>query len=274
MRIPTRHGEQSVSRSGTGPPLLLLHGLPGSAASWDPVLRRLGAEVDVLVPDLLGFGASAKPTDLRALHAVGQAESLLDVLDALELSSVTVVGHDFGGPVALALLALAPERINGLGLLATNAFPDAPVPFPLSTIGWPGLGRVAAPALFSRPSFRLMLLTGVGSPRVRLDPAAALGDDAQLRSIRTIFEGSLRHLEELYTPVEAALRACDVPGIVLWGARDPFFSVEQGQRTADAFGARFTALHGAGHFLPEERPAEVVEGVRQLLHAVSGARRD
>lgn len=264
MRIATRHGELAVSRSGEGQPLLLLHGLPGSAASWAQVRDRLGPDTDVLTPDLLGFGASAKPLFLSSLHAVGQAEALLDVLDALALPSVTVVGHDFGGPVAVSLLALAPERVSGLGLLATNTFPDAPVPFPLSTVTWPLVGHLAARTLFSRPSLRLMLLAGVGSPRVRLDPHAALGDHAQVRCIRTVFAASLRRLEELYRPVQQALQSCDVEGFVLWGERDPFFSVQQGRRTADAFGARFTALEGAGHFLPDERPAEVAEAIREL----------
>lgn len=272
MRISTRHGDVAVARSGTGQPLLLLHGLPGSAASWDGVRERLGPAVDVVVPDLLGFGGSARPRPLRTLHAAGQAEALLDVLDALALPSAAVVGHDFGGPVAVSLLSLAPERVTGLGLLAANVLPDAPIPFPLSTVTWPLVGPLAARALFSRASLRLVLLAGVGAPRVRLDARAALGDDGQLRSIRTLFEGSLRHLDELYRPVQQALESCDVDGFVLWGDRDPFFSLEQGRRTAGAFAARFTALEGAGHFLPEERPAEVAEAVRALLTAVAAGR--
>jgi pimeloyl-ACP methyl ester carboxylesterase len=218
--VETRHGRLALSREGEGPALVLLHGVPGSAASWCEVAARLGPEVDLVVPDLLGFGGSAKPQELRALHARSQAEALLDALDQLELPTATVVGHDFGGPIALSLLAMAPERVSGLGLLATNAFPDTPIPLPLSTIFWPVVGRLAAAALFSRPSLRLMLRTGVGSPKVRLDPDAHLGDAAKVRTIRTVFEGSLRHLDELYGPVQAALEAADVPGFVLWGDRD------------------------------------------------------
>ena len=269
--VVTRHGDLALARTGEGPPLLLLHGLPGSGASWEPVRERLH-DVDVLVPDLLGFGGSAKPTDLRTLHAAGQAEALLDALDALELPTVTVVGHDFGGPVALALHALAPERITGLGLLAANTFTDAPIPFPLSTVTWPLVRHLTAPVLFSRPSLQLMLVTGVRSPRVRLDPRTHLGDSAQLRTIRTIFEGSLRHLDELYRPVEEALNAASVDGFVLWGDRDPFFSLDQGRRTAAALGVPFTALPGAGHFLPAERPGEVADAIAALVERSVTAR--
>lgn len=262
--VSTRHGHLEITRTGEGPPLLLLHGIPGSGASWQPVRERLH-DVDVLVPDLLGFGGSAKPSDLRTLHAAGQAEALLDALDALDLPRVTVVGHDFGGPVALALHALAPARVTGLGLLAANTFPDAPIPFPLSTVTWPLVRHLAAPALFSRVSLQLMLLTGVGTPRVRLDPRTHLGDGAQLRSIRTLFEGSLRHLDELYRPIADALSAADVDGFVLWGERDAFFPLDQGRRTAARLGVRFSALGGAGHFLPVERPDEVAEAVTALV---------
>jgi pimeloyl-ACP methyl ester carboxylesterase len=271
--VETRHGRLAVSREGAGPALVLLHGVPGSAATWAEVVARLGPDVDVVVPDLLGFGGSARPRELQALHARSQAEALLDVLDELELPTATVVGHDFGGPVALTLAAMAPERASGLGLLATNAFPDTPIPLPLSTIFWPVIGRVAATALFSRPSLQLMLRTGVGSPRVRLDPATYLGDGDQVRTIRTVFEGSLRHLDELFRPVQAALEAADVPGFVLWGERDPFFALESGERTAAGLGVPLTRLPGAGHFLPAERPDEVAKAIRRLLSQVSSRAR-
>lgn len=192
------------------------------------------------------------------------------------MPTATVVGHDFGGPVALCLLATAPERVSGLGPMATNTSPDTPIPFPLSTIFWPIVGRVAASGLFSRPSLQLMLRTGDGSPQVRLDPATYLADADQLRRIRTIFEDSLRHLPELFHPVQLALKAADVPGFVLWGDRDPFFAIETGKRTAAAFGVPLTRLEGAGHFLPAERPEEVVKAVFSLLGQVqstSGRRR-
>jgi pimeloyl-ACP methyl ester carboxylesterase len=273
--VNTRHGQLAVSRDGDGPALVLLHGVPGGARTWGEVAERLGPDVDVLVPDLLGFGRSARPRDLQTLHARSQAEALLDALNALEVPTATVVGHDFGGPVALSLVAIAPERVSGLGLMATNAFPDTPIPFPLSAIFWPVVGRVAASGLFSRPSLQLMLRTGVGSPRVRLDPATYLADADQVRAIRTVFEGSLRHLAELFHPVESALETADVPGFVLWGDRDPFFTIESGKRTAAALGVPLTRLDGAGHFLPAERPEEVVQAISSLLgqvQATSGRR--
>lgn len=266
--VQTRHGQLALTREGDGPALVLLHGVPARGAIWADVAAEVGPQVDVITPDLLGFGSSDKPRDLQTLHAKSQAEALLEALDELEVPAATVVGHDFGGSVALHLTQLAPERVSALGLLATNAFPDTPIPLPLSTILWPVVGRLAAAALFSRRSLALMLRTGVGTPKPRLDPKTWLGDDDQVRSSRTVFEGSLRNIDALYRPVEQALREADLPAAVLWGDRDPFFPLPQGQRTADALGAPLTTLAGAGHFLPAERPAEVAQAIVGLLSAV------
>lgn len=265
LQIDTRHGRMALTRSGTGQPVLLLHGIPGSADSWRQVARQLEHHAEVLVPDLLGFGSSDRPCDLATLHAHGQAQALADVMAALDLGPVAVVGHDFGGPVALLLTREARGTVNRLGLLATNTFPDTPVPMPLAMLTWPGVGRLAAPALFSRASLALMLRTGTGTPRPRLDRHAHLGDARQSKAIRTIFEGSLRNLAEVYMPVQQQLQAWSGPAFVAWGDRDPFFSVEQGRRTAAAAGARFAPFPEAGHFLPEERPDEIAAEIAALL---------
>lgn len=258
-QVPVREGQtMSVRDEGSGPTILLIHGIPGSAASWGGVAGRLAVHHRVLVPDLMGFGASSRAAEVEHLHAQGQAESLLTALDALAVDKVTLVGHDFGGPVALSLWARVPERIVGLGLLSANALTDTPIPFPLSTTVWPLVGGLARSALFSAPSLRMMLRKGVGNPSVAIDGLAAVGDPLQARAIATIFSSSLTRLSELYQPIEQALATVSVPRWVAWGDRDPFFSVEHGRRTARVMrDARFELFERAGHFLPEERPAEV-----------------
>ncbi len=153
---------------GAGEPtVVLLHGIPGSGRSWTAVAERLAREGRVLVPDLIGFGGSTRSDDIAVLHAEGQAAVLEEMLRRLDISRAVVVGHDFGGPVALTLAQQAPGLVAGLGLLATNAFADTPIPFPLSMVTWPVLGPLAARLLFSAPSLWGMLRQGVGSPRRR-----------------------------------------------------------------------------------------------------------
>jgi pimeloyl-ACP methyl ester carboxylesterase len=256
----------SVRDEGEGLAVVLLHGIPGSGASWASVAARLTRRHRVLIPDLIGFGESSRSSDADVLHAKGQAEALLQGLDALSVHRAVLVGHDFGGPVALALWALSHNRVAGLDLLSTNAFTDTPIPFPLSTTTWPIVGGLARKVLFSSGSLRMMLRQGVGKPSVTIDPVAAVGDRDQARAIATIFSASLTRLAELYGPIEQSLSTVSVPAFVAWGDCDPFFSVEQGRRTARAIaGSRFDVFEGAGHFLPEERPAEVAALVAGLV---------
>lgn len=242
---------------------VLLHGIPGSSATWQAVAARLDSH-EVLIPDLLGFGATPVPEADDALLAGSQAEHVLAFLDGTGAAEVVLVGHDFGGPVAAHLCALAPERVAAVALFATNAFPDTPVPFPLSMLGVPGIGTIVEQLLFSSPSLSLMVRRGVGRPRVHLDLQHYIADSTARQSIATIFAASLRRMEELYTPVAESLSTLDVPALVGWGDRDPFFPIEVGRRTAGLIpGSAFHVYQGAGHFLPEERPDDLA---RDLMH--------
>jgi pimeloyl-ACP methyl ester carboxylesterase len=265
-RIAVRGGHLALRTIGAGPDVVLVHGIPGSGRVWDTVAARLAERHRVVVPDLLGFGQSGRPREAEELWADAQQDALASALDGLGIRRATIVGHDFGGPIALELVSERPDLVSHLVLASTNAFPDTPIPFPLSTVTWPFVGPVAGRVVLSGSALSMSLRLGVGRPKVRLDPSIYLGDPEQRRAIRTIFASSLRGLAERYGPIAEGLGAIAVPTLVLWGDRDPFFTVEQGRRTAAAIpGARFVLLEGAGHFLPEERPHAVVEAIASLI---------
>lgn len=258
-----------VSDEGRGPAVLLLHGIPGSARSWDAVAQLLANDHRVLAADLLGFGASPRPRE-PAL-AERQAAALAATLDRMGVERATVVGHDFGGPVALHLQRGRPDLFSGLLLSATNAFPDTPIPLPIAAVTWPLVGRLAEQVLFAPPALRLMLRRGAGSPRPQLDADVYIGDRQQARAIRSIFATSLRELDALYRPLAESLAAVHVPASVVWGACDPFFSVAVGKRTAHALpDAQLVVLEGCGHFVPAERPKELAREIRQLVRRAGG----
>jgi pimeloyl-ACP methyl ester carboxylesterase len=101
-----------VTRTGRGRPLLLLHGWPEIALTWEPVMRRLAGAYELVAPDLRGFGDSDKPSG--PFGAADQAADLGALLDTLGFDRVGIVGHDVGGAVMQAIARAAPARVAGL----------------------------------------------------------------------------------------------------------------------------------------------------------------
>ena len=113
----TIHGhKRAFVKTGSGPALLLLHGLGCDHTTWAPVIQALSRRYTVIAPDLLGHGKSAKP---RADYSVGgYANGMRDLLTVLGIDKVTVVGHSLGGGVAMQFAYQFPERTERMILVA------------------------------------------------------------------------------------------------------------------------------------------------------------
>jgi len=128
---PTEHVivdgvEIAFRRAGAGQPLLLLHGIPTSSRLWDAVGAELSSEFDVIAPDLVGFGESAKPVD-RDVSMAAQARLQPQLLDALGIGRVVLIGHDIGGAAAQRMAVDAAERVSALGLIDSVSFDSWPI---------------------------------------------------------------------------------------------------------------------------------------------------
>ncbi len=153
------HGHRmALTDVGSGPPILLVHGMMSARTTWADQWDRLAADHRVLAPDLFGHGESDKPLGDYSLGA--HAASLRDLLDALDVPSATVVGHSLGGGIAMQLAYLFPERVDRLVLVSSG-----------------GLGRELTPLLRAAtlPGSELVLpvlasgwLHGVGDSALRL----------------------------------------------------------------------------------------------------------
>ena len=250
------------SRRGVGPSVVLLHGIPTHGFLWRKVadlLQRGGREV--IVPDLLGYGASDKPADAD-LGISAQAERLLAALSSVGWTGGTVVGHDIGGGVAQLLALQDPARIKNLVLVDAIAYESFPEP---------GIARLKDPvwdSILGAPDFDLVkgLTKGfrrgmVNTERVTPDFIDAYempfrgveGRRAYLRAARAL------RTEELSSRMEEVERL-DIPTLVVWGAHDEFQPLANGSRLAAAIRhARMEVIEEAGHFLPEDAPERLAD---------------
>lgn len=225
--------------TGEGPPVVLVHGLGGSARWWRATAAALAESHRVIVPELPGFGygSGARRFRLRDAPAV-----LGGLLDRLGLPSASLVGHSFGAMVCLAVAAARPHAVERLAMIAP------PV-------------RTASPGLLGNvlPAARTVL---------RLPPAAALtvATDIATRSPLALLRAAGEILDRRDQPGVA--RPPAVPSLVLWGARDALVPVGGAGWVAEALpGARLEVISGAGHVPMLDHPAAVTAALRSFLAA-------
>ena len=199
-----------VLRSGEGPPLLFLHGAGGGGA-WQPWMARLARRHAVIAPELPGFGRSDTPEWFENIHDV--AYFVLDLMEALDLRGVQVMGHSLGGWVAAEAAVRSVERMAGLTLIGPAGLHVRGVPKP-----------------------DIFLMTPEEMARARFhDPdlvAAALAevqDDAALdRALKNRFAAArLMWAPRGFDPhLEKWLHRITVPTLVVWGAQDAILPAE------------------------------------------------
>jgi pimeloyl-ACP methyl ester carboxylesterase len=246
--------------------VLLLHGQPGSARDWEPLVAALGDDVAALAIDRPGWGE----TDLRVGGRAGglehNADAALAALDAAGVERATVVGLSFGGAVASWLALAAPERVGALVLVspAANLASLEPIDRLLAA---PIVGYVASAALLSGAGLAL----GVGRVRRYLSSAYSLPDD-YLRASSSRFRGrsawnsfviEQRALLRDLPVLERRLEQVSVPTTVVIGSRDVIVSPDAGRRLREQIpGAVLIEIEGGHHVLPAEHPERVAAVVR------------
>jgi pimeloyl-ACP methyl ester carboxylesterase len=185
--------------SGSGPPVVLLHGQPGSGASWDPVIRMLESECRVLAPDRVGYGDSPG----EALGLADNAEVVAGFIRDRRASPATVVAHSWSGGVAVLLASRHPTLVRSLVLVGAACTPDSlnfldrwlniPVLGDVLTVaGLVGIGEVLP---------RLRALTGYVPPRFRDQLETALPD----RNVSGANPGTWRRQERTFMVEQRAI---------------------------------------------------------------------
>lgn len=249
--------------------MVFLHGIPGSALTWEGVATRMQNQYRVILPDLRGFGHSDTP--IGDYYMEGQAGAVRELLDSLDIDECVLVTHDFGGPVGLTMMRLFPElTVDGLVLSDTNVFTDTYVPPPLRVAKIPVINTVFFQLIVGNRFGLRMLYRGA----VKQKDTATWADfrrhltPSGMAMTRRIFQRSLANLEANYGTIERMLPDIRSRTLVLWGDSDPFFSTGVAERVRSTIpNAELTVFDETGHFVPEERPADVATTVLDFLQS-------
>ena len=275
----TLHGHRrAFVRTGTGPALLLLHGLGCDHTTWEPVIRELARRHTVIAPDLLGHGLSDKP---RADYSLGgYANGMRDLLTVLGIDSVTVVGHSFGGGVAMQFAYQFPDRTDRMILVAPGGLgPDVtPAIRAITSPGFEPLMRVLTlPGIRHLGVAGLRALAGTGLHATRdLDEVAdifeSFRDRSTLAAIRHVTRAVVDFKGQIVTMTDRAYLTEAVPMCVIWGEDDAVIPSSHAQ-TAEALapGVRVELIPNAGHFPHKDHPQRFVKIVASFLRTTQPA---
>jgi pimeloyl-ACP methyl ester carboxylesterase len=252
--------------SGEGPALLFIHGLTGSQRNWAHLIDALDHEHRVLAPDLFGHGASAKVMGDYSLGA--HAATLRDLLDLLGIDRVTLVGHSFGGGIAMQFCYLFPERVERLVLVASGGLgrdvspllraatvPGAEWVLPVIASGWVRARVEAAGRLLAGRGWR-------ASPEVTevWRGFTSLADADTRRAFLATTRGVIDPGGQTVTAHDHLPMAIAIPTLVVWGTRDRMIPAWHATTAHEAIaGSRVVLFVGAGHFPHLDEPERFAE---------------
>jgi len=252
----------NVSDAGSGPPVVLLHGLFGAARNFGSLQRALSPGFRVIAMDARNHGASPHAADMRYATLAGD---VLETLDALAIDRAAVIGHSMGGKTAMTLAVLAPARVGRL-LVAD-----------IAPVGYQHANAGVAAAMRAIPLHPSL---------TRADAETALTAAVPLASVRTFLIQNLRlgaepawriGLEEIAAAIpdlegwETPAGVYDGPTLFVSGAESDYVRPEHRPAIRGLFpAARFVRVRHAGHWLHADNPAGFLSVVEGFLHDWNG----
>jgi haloalkane dehalogenase len=264
-------GRMHYVDEGAGETLLFVHGTPSWSYEWRHVVSALSPDFRCVVPDLIGFGMSERPLDF-AYTPEAHAEVLQEFVHNLDLRDITLVVHDFGGPIGLPICLREPKRVKRLVIINTWMWSlkgDGDIEranFIVSN----RFGRFLYE--WANFSLRLLMPTAYADKRKltkeihqqyldRFSDRRARGK--VLWTLAKSLLGSTAFYESLWEQRE---KLKNRPALILWGMKDAAFKPHYLERWKEVLpDAQIVELENAGHWAHEEEPEKVIESLRSFM---------
>ena len=274
------HGHQRAFLDvGSGPVVLLLHGIGANLNTWDRVIPGIVERgYRVVAPDFLGHGASAKP---RADYSLGGfANGMRDLLTLLDIERVTTVGHSFGGGVAMQFAYQFPERTERVVLVGSGGLgPDVHPVLRLLTLPGArfalGAGSTAPVRTLGWPAMRLLQRTGWRPAADFTDMIGVqegLRDPAARAAFLHVLRAAVDWRGQVVTMVDRAYLASEMPICVIWGAKDSVIPLSHAEQASRVFpDAQIAIFDRSAHFPHRSEPARFIETVTSFIAGTTPA---
>lgn len=281
LEFRTIHGYRRAFRiAGSGPAILLIHGIGDNSTTWHTVQATLAQRFTVIAPDLLGHGRSDKP---RADYSVAAyANGMRDLLSVLDIDRVTVVGHSLGGGVAMQFAYQFPQLVDRLILVgAGGVTKDVNVALRIASLpmGSEALALLRLPLVLpalqvaGKVAGSVFGSTGVGRDipdmlRILADLPEPTASSAFARTLRAVVDWR----GQVVTMLDRCYLTESVPVQLIWGESDSVIPVSHAQMAHTAMpGSRLEIFEGSGHFPFHDDPDRFVEVVERFIDSTEPA---
>jgi pimeloyl-ACP methyl ester carboxylesterase len=284
LQFRTIHGYRRAFRvAGSGPAILLIHGIGDNSTTWKTVQAKLAQRFTVIAVDLLGHGQSGKP---RADYSVAAyANGMRDLLSVLDIERVTVIGHSLGGGVAMQFAYQFPQLVERLVLVAAGgvtrdvnivlrmaslpmggealAFLRLPLVLPAVQIAGRTLGTVLGSTKLGRDLPDVL--------RVLADLPEPMASSAFTRTLRAVVDWR----GQMVTMLDRCYLAESIPVQIIWGTEDVVVPVSHAWMVHAAMpGSRLEIFERSGHFPFHDDPDRFIEVVERFIDTTEPAAYD
>jgi pimeloyl-ACP methyl ester carboxylesterase len=266
------HGSSIGYRTaGTGPVVVLIHGMAGSSETWEPVIPLLAQHCTIVAPDLLGHGASAQPLGDYSLGSL--ASGVRDLIVALGHERATIVGQSLGGGVAMQFAYQFPERCERLVLVSSGGL-GREVNTLLRALSLPGaeyfLSIGTAPRLRGAGTAVTTWLGKIGLRQAGLAEVMRSYSSLGTKESRKAFLHTLRAVVDVggqrVSAQDRLYLTQDMPTMIAWGDRDPIIPITHGYAAHKAMPRSvFRVYHGAGHYPHCHAPQQFADDLIEFI---------
>ncbi|OBJ58320.1 alpha/beta fold hydrolase [Mycobacterium asiaticum] len=275
LQFRTIHGHRRAFRiAGSGPVIVLLHGVGDSSTTWEPVHAKLAQRFTVIAPDMLGHGESDKP---RADYSLASfANGLRDLLTALEIDRVTLVGHSLGGGVAAQFAYQYPQFVERVVLVSAGGVTkDVSIALRLAAmpLGAEALSMLRLPGAV--PAMELVsraVGSVVGSTRFTRDVASlprlvgGLSKPGAVSAFARTLRGVVDTQGQYVTMLDRSYLMHGLPVQIIWGEDDLIIPASHARLAHRQIpGSRLEILPESGHMPHGDHPDRFVQIVHQFI---------